>query len=224
MLFNPEDLNAFYLTLKLAFISTTILVIISTPLAWWLISSKSKLKKAISAILSLPLVVPPTVLGFYLLLSLGPNSLIGSFVKSFGVNNITFSFTGILIGSIIFSFPFVIRPIQNSMENVGKMPTELASTMGASPLDRFFTITLPLARNGIVNGAIIGFAHTIGEFGVILMQGGSIPGKTKVLSISIYEHVEALEYREAHKLAITILIFSFLCLLFLERLKATDKR
>lgn len=217
--FNQEELAAMLLTLKLAFFSMLILIIIATPMAWWLTHSRLKIKKVISTLLSLPLVIPPTVLGFYLLILLGPKSFLRPMFNFLGVEKLSFSFVGILIGASIFSFPLVLRPIQNAMETIGKKYEDLASTMGASPLDRFFTISIPLAKNGIINGAITGFAHTIGEFGVVLMIGGSIPNETKVLSITIFEEVESLNFFSAHKLSIIVLLFSGFCLYLLERLK-----
>ncbi len=207
--------EAFWLTIRLASITTIILLIIGTPLAWWLAHSKYWFKVIIEALIALPLVLPPTVLGFYLLISLGPNGLIGNLSEALTGQHLAFSFTGLVIGSVIFSLPFTVQPLQNAFLAIGKRPLEVAATLRASPLDRFFTIAIPLARPGILTAIILTFAHTVGEFGMVLMIGGSIPGQTQVLSIAIYEHVEMLEFRQAHILSAIMLLLSFFSLLIL---------
>lgn len=206
------DLMAFMVTLKLAVISTLVLLVLGTPLAWWLAHSRFRYKAVIEAVIALPLVLPPTVLGFYLLISMGPNGPLGSAMQWMGGQPLAFTFTGLIIGSVIYSMPFVIQPLQNAFSAIGNRPLEVATTLGASPLDRFFTVAMPLARSGFITAAVLGFAHTLGEFGVVLMIGGNIPGETQVLSIAIYDHVEALEYAQAHWLAGGLLLLSFLML------------
>lgn len=210
-----EDWQAILLTLRLATLVTLILLVIATPVAWWLTTTKSKLKPVISAIVALPLVLPPTVIGFYLLIAMGPNGPVGEFTQSIGLGTLPFTFTGLVIASVIYSFPFVVQPIQNSLEALGRRPLEVAATLGASRLDTFFTVILPLAKPGFITASILGFAHTVGEFGVILMIGGNIPGETQVISVLIYEHVESLEYAQAHSLSAGMIIFSFIVLLLL---------
>ena len=208
------DIAAITVTIKLAFISTAILVVIGTPLAWWLSQTKFKFKVIFEAIIALPLILPPTVLGFYLLITLGSNSPLGALLESYGGSSIAFSFSGLVIGSVIYSLPFVVQPLQNSFSAVKRQSLEVASTLGASQLDRFFTVAVPLARSGFVTAAVLGFAHTVGEFGVVLMIGGNIPGETGVLSIAIYDHVEAMNYAQAHLLAGGLLLTSFVMLIF----------
>lgn len=203
---------AFLVTLKLAVFSTLILLAVGTPLAWWLAHSRFKYKAIIEAVIALPLVLPPTVLGFYLLVSMGPNGPIGEAVQWLGGQPLAFTFTGLIIGSVIYSMPFVVQPLQNAFSAIGKRPMEVAATLGARPLDRFFTVAMPLARSGFITAAVLGFAHTLGEFGVVLMIGGNIPGETQVLSIAIYDHVEALEYTQAHWLSGGLILLSFLML------------
>jgi len=212
-MFTPADLTAFFLTLKLAFVTTIILLIIGTPVAWYLARSRWRYRFFLEALVALPLVLPPTVLGFYLLLMLGKNGPLGYFMQSIGAEPLAFSFTGLVIGSVFYSFPFVVQPLQDAFNNIGQRPLEAAATLRASPIDRFITIALPLARQGFLTAIVLGFAHTLGEFGVVLMIGGNIPGETKVLSIAIYEHVEALEYANAHLLAATLVLLSFLMLI-----------
>lgn len=212
---SPDDWQAIFLTLRLATLVTLILLVIATPVAWWLTTTKSKLKPVISAIVALPLVLPPTVIGFYLLIAMGPSGPVGEFTQSIGLGTLPFTFTGLVIASVIYSFPFVVQPIQNSLEALGKRPLEVAATLGASRLDAFFTVILPLAKPGFITASILGFAHTVGEFGVILMIGGNIPGETQVISVLIYEHVESLEYAQAHSLSAGMIIFSFIVLLLL---------
>jgi molybdate transport system permease protein len=206
------DITALAITLKLAFLSTLILLLLGTPLAWWLARTRWKFKFIPEAIVALPLVLPPTVLGFYLLLVLGPHGPVGGLMEAAGGGPLAFTFTGLVIGSIIYSMPFVVQPLQDAFSAVGRRPLEVAATLGASPLDRFFTVAVPLARPGFFTAAVLGFAHTIGEFGVVLMIGGSIPGETRVASIAIYDHVEGLEYAHAHWLSATLLVLSFLML------------
>jgi molybdate transport system permease protein len=207
-----DDLTALFLTIKLAGTTTTILLLAGTPLAWWFARSRWRFKFIFEAVVALPLILPPTVLGFYLLLLLGPHGPLGKLWIQLGMGTLPFSFQGLVIGSVFYSLPFVVQPLQNSFVSIGKRPLEIAATLRASPLDRFFSVTLPLARPGFLTAAILGFAHTVGEFGVVLMIGGNIPGKTRVLSIAIYEHVEAIEYNRAHLLSGILLIFSFFML------------
>jgi len=208
-------IESILLTLKLAGLTTLILMILGTPLAWWLARSNAWWKEAIGAIVALPLVLPPTVLGFYLLIALGPNSPLGQLAISVFGHSLPFSFTGLVIGSVIYSLPFVVQPVRNAFEAMGHKPLEAAATLRASPLDSFFNVALPLARPGLLTGAVLGFAHTVGEFGVVLMIGGNIPGKTKVLSIAIYDHVESLEWTQAHILSAGMLVFSFCVILIM---------
>ena len=193
--------------------TTLILVVFGTPVAWWLARTRSRAKPAVDALVALPLILPPTVLGFYLLLALGPSGPIGALVRSLGGQSLAFTFAGLVIGSVIYSLPFVIRPLEDAFAALGERPLEVAATLRAPPLDRFFSVILPLTRPGYLTAIVLGFAHTLGEFGVVLMIGGNIPGATQVLSISIYEHVEALEYGRAHLLSGILLLMSFLLLL-----------
>ena len=211
---SEQDLAALLITLKLAGITTLILLLIGTPIAWWLARTTWRFKFLLEAVVALPLVLPPTVLGFYLLITLGPNGPIGMMMEALGGRPLAFTFTGLVIGSVFYSMPFVIQPLQNAFAAIGQRPLEVAATLRASPLDRFFTVAVPLARSGFLTAAVLGFAHTLGEFGVVLMIGGNIPGMTQVLSIAIYDHVEALEYGQAHWLSGGLLLFSF-CLLML---------
>jgi len=206
------DSGAIWITLRLATISTMILLVIGTPVAWWLARTRSVLKIPVESIVALPLVLPPTVLGFYLLLALAPSGPVGAAWHVVSGGSLAFSFSGLVIGSVLYSMPFVVQPLQNAFEAIGDDPLKAAATLRAGPLDRFFTVALPLARRGLVTALTLGFAHTVGEFGVVLMIGGNIPGKTKVLSIAIYDHVEALEYAQAHILSAGLLLFSFLVL------------
>ena len=213
MILSEQDLIALFVTLKLASISTIVLILIGTPIAWWLSHSHWRYKYFVEAIIALPLILPPTVLGFYLLVSLGPNGPIGGLSSALGEESLAFTFTGLVIGSVVYSMPFVIQPLQNAFSAIGQRPLEVAATLGASPIDRFFSIAIPMARPGFITASVLGFAHTLGEFGVVLMIGGNIPGSTKVVSISIYDHVEALEYGQAHALSASLLLFSFVLLL-----------
>ncbi|MFV3308315.1 molybdate ABC transporter permease subunit [Pseudomonas sp. NY15181] len=210
-----EDFQAIRLTLELAALSTAILLLIGTPIAWWLARTRSWLKGPLGAVVALPLVLPPTVIGFYLLITLGPNGFIGQFTESLGLGRLPFTFAGLVVGSVFYSLPFVVQPLQNAFEAIGDRPLEAAATLRASPLDTFFSVVLPLARPGFITASILGFAHTVGEFGVVLMIGGNIPGKTRVVSVQIFDHVEAMEYAQAHWLAGGMVVFSFLVLLAL---------
>jgi len=208
-----DDLVAFAITLKLAAITTVILLLIGTPLAWWLARSQWRYKFLVETVIALPLVLPPTVLGFYLLVMLGPNGLIGGLSEALGGRPLAFTFTGLVIGSVFYSLPFVVQPLQNVFTAIGENVMEQAATLRAGPIDRFFSVMVPMARSGFLTAAVLGFAHTIGEFGVVLMIGGNIPGSTKVISIAIYDHVESLEYAQAHWLAAVLLLLSFLLLM-----------
>ncbi len=210
-----SEWQAVWLTLKLAFSATFLLILFATPLAYWLARTRSWLKGPVSAVVALPLVLPPTVLGFYLLVAMGPSGFIGKLTQSLGMDSLAFSFQGLVVGSMIYSLPFVVQPIHNAIEAVGQRPLEVAATLGAGPVDRFFTVLLPQARAGFVTAAVLGFAHTLGEFGVVLMIGGNIPEETRVLSVLIYDHVEALDYAGAHRLSAWLLLFSFSVLLAL---------
>ena len=212
MIFSDADLIALAITLKLALISTGILLGLGTPLAWWLAHTRWRLKFLLEAVVALPLVLPPTVLGFYLLLVLGPHGPVGGLMETLGGRPLAFTFTGLVIGSVFYSMPFVVQPLQNAFAALGSRPLDVAATLGASPLDRFFTVAVPLARPGFLTAAVLGFAHTVGEFGVVLMIGGNIPGETQVVSIAIYDHVEGLEYAHAHWLSAALLLMSFLML------------
>ena len=207
------DLTALAITLKLAAVSTFILLLFGTPFAWWLARTRWRFKFLLEAMIALPLVLPPTVLGFYLLVAFGPNGPVGGLMESLGARPLAFSFTGLVVGSVIYSMPFVIQPLQDAFSAIGRRPLEVAATLGASPLDRFLTVAVPLARPGFFTAAVLGFAHTVGEFGVVLMIGGNIPGETQVVSIAIYDHVESLEYTQAHWLSGLLLLMSFLMLI-----------
>jgi len=221
-----SDWTAVWLTLRLAAVTTLLLLLIGTPIAWWLARTRSWLKGPVGAVVALPLVLPPTVLGFYLLVAMGPSGAVGAVTQSLGLGLLPFTFAGLVIGSMIYSLPFVVQPLQTAFETIGERPMEAAATLGAGPWDRFFTVVVPLARPGFLAAIILGFAHTIGEFGVVLMIGGNIPGTTKVLSVALYDHVEALEYGAAHWLAAGMLLFSFLVLLamYSRGLRAAELR
>jgi molybdate transport system permease protein len=221
---DTHDLLAVWLTVKLAAISTTILLLVGTPLAWWLAHGDSILRGIVGSFVSLPLVLPPTVLGFYLLVTLGPNGPVGSFWEGMGGARLVFSFPGLVVGSVIYSLPFVVQPIQSAFEAVGQRPLEVAATLRAGPIDRFFTVAVPLARPGFITGATLGFAHTVGEFGMVLMIGGSIPGQTRVVSIAIYDSVESLNYSHAHYLSAGMLAFSFCALYVVHLVNKNSKR
>jgi molybdate transport system permease protein len=209
---------AIWLTLQLASATTLLLLLLATPLAWWLAHSRSAWRDAIAAVCSLPLVLPPTVLGFYLLVAMGPQGWLGQFTTAMGWGLLSFSFSGLLIGSLIYSLPFAVQPLRHAFEAIGARPMEVAATLRLPPWRAFVRVALPLARPGFISAAILSFAHTVGEFGVVLMIGGNIPGRTQVISTEIFGHVEAMDYASAHSLAAAMLVFSFLVLLSLSRL------
>ena len=211
-----EDLSAILLTLQLASVTTVLLLLIATPIAWWLAHTQSAWRAPIAALVALPLVLPPTVLGFYLLIALGPLGPIGQFTQWAGWGSLAFSFSGLVLGSMMYSLPFAVQPLVNAFESMGLRPMEVAATLRANKLDAFFTVAIPLAKPGFVMAAMLSFAHTVGEFGVVLMIGGNIPDKTRVVSTQIYGHVEAMEYAQAHGLAGAMLVFSFVVLLVLS--------
>ena len=213
---HPSDIDAIWLTIKLATLTTVLLLIVGTPIAWWLARSRSPLKGVVGALVTLPLILPPTVLGFYLLVTLGPQGPLGQLTQALGLGLLPFTFPGLVVASMVYSVPFVVQPLQQAFAAIGARPLEAAATLRASPLDAFFSVALPLAKPGFVTASILGFAHTVGEFGVVLMIGGNIPGRTQVLSMAIYNHVEAMEYTNAHWLAGGMLLFSFLVLLALN--------
>ena len=224
MLLSGSDLQAIWLTIKLASIVTAILLLVGTPIAWWLVRSRSWWKGPIGAVVALPLVLPPSVLGFYLLLVMGPDGPLGHLTRVLGVGPLPFTFWGLVLASVFYSLPFMVQPLQNAFEAIGDRPLEVAATLGASPLDAFFSVVLPLARPGFLTAGIMTFAHTVGEFGVVLMIGGNLPGITRVVSVQIYDHVEALEYAQAHRLAAVMLIFAFLVLLALYAWRPNAKK
>ena len=206
---SEADLTAIWLTLRLATTVTLVLLVIGTPIAWWLARSRAWWKSIVAAVVALPLVLPPTVLGFYFLIAMGPQGPIGELTNALGLGTLAFSFWGLVIASVVYSMPFVVQPLQNSMQALGDRPLEVAATLRAGPWDRFFTVVVPLAKPGFITASILGFAHTVGEFGVVLMIGGNIPGSTRVVSVQVYDHVEALEYAQAHNLAAILVAFSF---------------
>lgn len=224
MPFSGEDLAAIALTLKLASVATALLLVLCTPLAWWLAHTHSRWRGPVGAVVALPLVLPPTVIGFYLLVTLGPHGPLGQLTQALGLGTLPFTFPGLVVGSLIYSMPFAVQPLQRAFEALGARPLEAAATLGAGPLDRFFSVALPLARPGFITAAVLSFAHTVGEFGVVLMLGGNIPGVTRVVSVQIYDHVEALEYAKAHWLAGGMVVFSFLVLLALHWLQPREPR
>ena len=219
-----EALQALWLTLQLSTVVTLILLVIGTPIAWWLVQTRSWLKRPIGALVALPLVLPPSVLGFYLLLAMGPQGPVGQFTRSLGIEQLPFTFWGLVIASVFYSLPFMVQPLQNAFEAVGKRPMEVAATLRASPLDAFFSVALPMALPGFVTASIMTFAHTVGEFGVVLMIGGNIAGQTRVASVQIYDYVEAMQYSQAHSLSAIMLLFSFLVLLALQMWRSQTKR
>ena len=221
---SDSDWSAIRLTLELATVTTVVLLFIGTPIAWWLARTRSWCKGAVAAVVALPIVLPPTVIGFYLLVAMGPSGPVGQFTEALGWGVLPFTFAGLVVGSVFYSLPFVVQPIQNAFEAIGERPLEAAATLRASPLDTFFSVVLPLARPGYLTATVLGFAHTVGEFGVVLMIGGNIPDKTRVVSVQIYDHVEALEYAQAHWLAAGMMAFSFVVLLSLYTLNPTARR
>jgi len=221
---SDSDLGAIWLTLRLATVTTLLLLLIGTPIAWWLARTHSWAKGPVGALVALPIVLPPSVIGFYLLLAMGPNGPIGHFTQAVGLGMLPFTFSGLVVASTFYSMPFVVQPIQNAFEAIGERPLEVAATLRASPLDTFFSVVVPLAKPGFLTATILGFAHTVGEFGVVLMIGGNIPDKTRVVSVQIYDHVEALEYTDAHWLAAIMVVFSFAVLLMLYLFNPSGRR
>ncbi|HET9955591.1 MAG TPA: molybdate ABC transporter permease subunit [Polyangiaceae bacterium] len=218
---SDDDLTAIRLTVELATLTTSILILLGTPIAYWLATTRSPFRNWVASVIGLPLVLPPSVLGFYLLLGLGPHGFLGRFTTALGLGPLAFTFTGITLGSVVFSMPFVVQPLQNAFESIGTRPIEVAASLGAGPWDRFFSVVVPLARPGFIVAAVSGFAHTVGEFGVVLMIGGNIPGQTRVVSLSLYDHVEALEYAEAHRLAGLLVVFSIVVLFVLNSFRGS---
>lgn len=223
-MFDAANLAAVWLTLRLAATTTLILLLLGTPLAWWLARTDSRWKGPVGAVVAMPLVLPPTVLGFYLLLLMGPHGPVGQFTQWAGLGLLPFTFWGLVVASVFYSLPFVVQSIQNGFAAIGDRPLEVAATLRASPLDAFFTVAVPLAKPGFLTATILGFAHTVGEFGVVLMIGGNIPGRTRVVSVQIYDHVEAMEYGQAHWLAGGMVLFAFLVLLALYTLNPTGRK
>jgi len=221
---SDSDWQAIGLTLRLASIVTAILFVVGTPIAWWLARTTSRWKGIIGAVVALPLVLPPSVLGFYLLLAMGPNGVLGQFTHWLGSGTLPFTFEGLVVASVFYSLPFMVQPLQNAFEAIGARPLEVAATLRAAPVDAFFTVALPLALPGFITAGILSFAHTVGEFGVVLMIGGNIPGVTRVASVQIYDHVEAMEYSDAHRLAAVMLIFSFLVLVLVYAARPRGQR
>jgi molybdate transport system permease protein len=221
---DSNDLAAVWLTLRLAATTTLLLLLIGTPLAWWLARTRSWWKGPVGAVVALPIVLPPTVLGFYLLVAMGPEGPIGHLTQALGIGLLPFTFAGLVVASVFYSLPFVVQPLQNAFEAIGERPLEAAATLRASPLDAFFSVAVPLAKPGFLTATILGFAHTVGEFGVVLMIGGNIPEQTRVVSVQIYDRVEALEYAQAHWLSAAMLLFAFLVLLALYTLNPTGRK
>ncbi len=220
MMLSSDDWSAIRLTLTLAGLTTVLLLLLGTPIAWWLARTRSRLQRPISALITLPMVLPPSVLGFYLLVLMGAQGPVGRFTEFMGWGLLPFSFAGLVVGSVLYSLPFVVQPLQQSFAAIGEGVLEVAATLRASPIDRFFSVALPLARPGLITASVMGFAHTLGEFGVVLMIGGNIPGTTRVLSVQIYNHVEALEFTQGHRLAGAMLLFSFVVLWLLFRFQS----
>lgn len=218
------DLGPLLLTVKLAVITTTILLLIGTPIAWWLATTRLKIKPVIEALIALPIVLPPTVIGFYLLIFFSPQGTLGGFWVDITGHALTFSFIGLVIASVIYSLPFVVQPLQSAFESVGNDLMEAAHTLGAKPLDAFFSVAMPMAKRGYLTALVLGFAHTLGEFGVVLMIGGNIPGETRLISIAIYDHVESLEYSEAHVLSLILLVFAFVSMLMMYILNHKSRK
>jgi molybdate transport system permease protein len=224
MFLTPNDMQALWLTLRLASTVTLILLVLGTPIAWWLARTESRWRGPIGAVVALPLVLPPSVLGFYLLVAMGPEGSLGSLLSYLGIGPLAFTFSGLVLASVLYSLPFMVQPLQNAFAAIGKRPLEVAATLRAAPLDAFFSVAVPLAWPGYLTASILTFAHTVGEFGVVLMIGGSLPQQTRVASVQIYDYVQALEYGEAHRLAAVLLIFSFLVLLVLyARPRSTER-
>lgn len=221
---DPSDFAALWLTVRLAATATLLLLLVGTPLAWWLARTRSWWKGPVGAVVALPIVLPPTVIGFYLLVAMGPEGPVGRLTQSLGIGLLPFTFAGLVVASVIYSLPFVVQPLQNAFEAIGERPLEAAATLRASPIDTFFTVAVPLARPGFLTATILGFAHTVGEFGVVLMIGGNIPEQTRVVSVQIYDHVEALEYAQAHWLSAVMLLFSFVVLLALYTLNPSGRK
>ena len=221
---NDAAFSAIWLTVRLATVTTLLLFLIGTPIAWWLARTRSWLKAPIGALVALPLVLPPTVIGFYLLVVMGPQGPVGQFTQALGLGVLPFTFWGLVVGSVFYSMPFVVQPLQNAFDAIGEWPLEVAATLRAGPWDRFFSVVLPLARPGFITAGILGFAHTVGEFGVVLMIGGNIPDKTRVVSVQIYDYVEAMEYAQAHWLSAGMLAFSFTVLLLLYLFNPNGRR
>lgn len=224
MLLSDGDLQAIWLTIRLAGIVTLILLLIGTPIAWWLARTRAWWKGPVGAVVALPLVLPPSVLGFYLLLAMGPHGPVGALTQALGIGTLPFTFWGLVVASVFYSLPFMVQPLQTAFEAIGDRPLEVAATLRASPMDAFFTVAVPLALPGFLSASILTFAHTVGEFGVVLMIGGNIPGQTRVASVQIYDHVEALEYMQAHNLAGVMLAFSFFVLLALYVWRPSPKK
>jgi molybdate transport system permease protein len=224
MVLTDSDLQAIWLTVRLAGIVTLILLLIGTPIAWWLARSRAWWKGPIGAVVALPLVLPPSVLGFYLLLAMGPNGPVGQLTQSLGLGLLPFTFWGLVVGSVFYSMPFMVQPLQTAFEAIGERPLEVAATLRASPLDAFVTVAVPLALPGFLTASVLTFAHTVGEFGVVLMIGGNIPGVTRVASVQIYDHVEAMEYLGAHRLSAVMVVFSFLVLLAIYAWRPNRKK
>jgi molybdate transport system permease protein len=222
--FSPSDLSAIWLTIKLATVVTIVLLLIGTPIAWWLARTRCWWKGAVSAVVALPIVLPPTVIGFYLLVAMGPHGTLGQLTQTLGLGVLPFTFAGLVVASVIYSLPFVVQPLQNAFEAIPERVLETAATLRASALDAFFSVALPLAKPGLMTAAVLGFAHTVGEFGVVLMIGGNIPGQTRVVSVQIFDHVEGMEYAAAHWLSAAMLLFSFLALLLLYTLNPAGRR
>ena len=216
MILEPEALQALWLTVKLSAVVTLILLLVGTPIAWWLARTDSPLKAPVGALVALPLVLPPTVLGFYLLLAMGPEGFVGKLTASLGLGLLPFTFPGLVVASVFYSLPFMVQPLQNAFEAIGRRPLEVAATLRATPLDAFFSVALPMALPGFLTASVMSFAHTVGEFGVVLMIGGNLAGQTRVASVQIYDYVEATEYAQAHAVALVLIAFSFIVLLALH--------
>ena len=216
MILEPEALQALWLTVKLSAVVTLILLLVGTPIAWWLARTDSPLKAPVGALVALPLVLPPTVLGFYLLLAMGPEGFVGKLTAALGLGLLPFTFPGLVVASVFYSLPFMVQPLQNAFEAIGRRPLEVAATLRATPLDAFFSVALPMALPGFLTASVMSFAHTVGEFGVVLMIGGNLAGQTRVASVHIYDYVEATEYAQAHAVALVLIAFSFIVLLALH--------